>query len=281
MSMQLKVGHVTGYQYAGVVTASYNEARMTPTTGPGQLVLATKLEVSPHPWTFRYRDYWGTIVTAFEVHERHEHLRLDATSTVQVNRQPVQAANLGWQELARPALQDQLCEFLESSPRVAPGEELASLVTELRAGATGPTDLARAVCAQVHDEMSYVRASTEVHSTAADAWVERQGVCQDFAHLCIGALRGQGIPARYVSGYLHPSPEPELGDEVTGESHAWIEWWDGTWVAFDPTNQVVPDDRYVIVGAGRDYTDVAPLSGIFSGGDTSSMFVEVRLTRTG
>ncbi len=223
----------------------------------------------------------ASLVTAFEVHEPHQELVLTATSTVQVEPSARRAGDGGLDRPGPAALVDQLCEYLEVSRRVAPGEDLAATVADLRGAASGPTDLARSVCALVHDEMSYVRASTEVHGTADEAWTERQGVCQDFAHLCIGALRAQGLPTRYVSGYLHPSADPQTGEEVTGESHAWIEWWDGNWVAFDPTNQVVPDDRYVTIGAGRDYTDVAPLTGIFSGGETSSLFVEVALTRTG
>jgi transglutaminase-like putative cysteine protease len=99
------------------------------------------------------------------------------------------------------------------------------------------------------------------------------------AHVAIGALRSAGVPARYVSGYLHPKRRPEVGDTVVGESHAWIEWWDGDWVGFDPTNDVEPGDRHIVVARGRDYSDVSPLKGIFSGGSTSSMSVDVRVTR--
>jgi transglutaminase-like putative cysteine protease len=278
--MQLTVCHVTGFTYEGLVTGSYNEARMSPTASPGQLLLSHRLDVSPTPYLFRYRDYWGSQVTAFEVHEPHPELTVESVSSVQVNRHAPRPAGMSWDEVLRPSVQDQLCEYLEVAPRVQPTEELAAEVAELRARTSGPTELAREVCGMVHDEMAYVVASTQVSSTAADAWQERKGVCQDMAHVCIGALRSVGVPVRYVSGYLHPAKEPVVDETVTGESHAWVEWWDGSWVGFDPTNAQTPDDRYVVVGAGRDYADVAPLSGIFSGGATSSMFVEVSLTRT-
>ena len=99
------------------------------------------------------------------------------------------------------------------------------------------------------------------------------------AHIVIGALRSIGIPTRYVSGYLHPSVDPVIGEPVSGESHAWVEWWDEGWRGFDPTNDTEPGDRHVIVATGRDYNDVKPLSGIFSGSGTSRMFVDVQVTR--
>jgi transglutaminase-like putative cysteine protease len=278
--MQLGVTHVTGYQYEGVVTTSYNEARMTPATGPGQLVLSTRLDVTPDPWTYRYRDYWGSMVTAFEVTDPHDELLLRATSSIQVDRHPAEPQGLGWEDLLDPDVADQLCDYLVLPARVAPDEELAARVAAIRAGSASPGEFAHEIVRLVHGEVGYVVGSTHVHTLAADAWADRRGVCQDMAHLCIGALRSVGVPARYVSGYLHPRSEPTVGETVTGESHAWIEWWDGAWIGFDPTNEVVPDDRYVVVGSGRDYTDVAPLAGIFSGGKTSSLFVEVSLTRT-
>jgi transglutaminase-like putative cysteine protease len=279
MAMQLEVSHTTGYTYAEPVSSSYNEARMTPINSPGQLVLGTRLEVSPSPWTMRYRDYWGSMVTAFEVHVPHDRLLVESTATVQVSRRAPLTHGLTWDDYADPRLVDRMCEYLEVPDRVAPAEDFAEQVEGMLGGVSAPATFVEEVCRLVHDEVSYVSGSTEVHGTAADAWRERAGVCQDLAHLCLGALRVAGIPARYLSGYLHPSSDPVVGETVTGESHAWIEWWDGAWVGFDPTNAVPPDDRYVIVGGGRDYEDVAPLTGIFAGGETSQMFVEVALTR--
>ena len=127
--------------------------------------------------------------------------------------------------------------------------------------------------------MEYRSDSTDVKSHGSQAWDQRSGVCQDMAHVAIGGLRSMGIPARYVSGYLHPKREPEIGDTVRGESHAWVEWWDDRWQAFDPTNDGIPGDRYVVIAQGRDYTDVKPLSGIFTGARTERMHVDVHITR--
>jgi transglutaminase-like putative cysteine protease len=128
--------------------------------------------------------------------------------------------------------------------------------------------------------MDYQPGSTGVNTSAAEAWAERSGVCQDYAHLAIGALRHVGIPTRYVSGYLHPEPEPTLNEPVTGESHAWVEWWVGGWFGHDPTNATDVGDRHIVVGHGRDYGDVPPFKGIFGGQPRhTDLEVEVRVTR--
>jgi len=119
-----------------------------------------------------------------------------------------------------------------------------------------------------------------VHTHATEAWSERKGVCQDIAHLSLGALRAIGIPARYVSGYLHPATDASrLHEAVTGESHAWVEWWTGEWHGYDPTNDLPVGEHHVVVARGREYGDVTPLRGVFAGGATSDQEVEVRITQ--
>ncbi|RYU12851.1 transglutaminase family protein [Nocardioides iriomotensis] len=277
--MQFRVVHRTRIGYEGEAAASYNEARMTPFTSAHQLVLHTRLEVSPTPWSHTYRDYWGTEVTAFEVLDTHKELVVTATSTVQVDRPAPLPGGLTWDEVRSPEVADRQCESLVVTPRVAPDEELAVRIADLVATTPGPTDFAHALCRLVHDEVSYEYGSTEVHGHAADAWAARSGVCQDMAHIVIGGLRSVGVPARYVSGYLHPTEQPVTGETVVGESHAWVEWWDGSWIGFDPTNNLDPGDRHVVVARGRDYADVPPLSGVYSGGGTSELEVDVRVTR--
>ncbi len=279
MTMRFRVVHTTRIAYDGGVAASYNEARMTPLTSAQQVVVHTRLDVSPTPWSQSYRDYWGTEVTAFEVLDQHSELTVTATSTVQVDRQPQVPGGLGWAELRAPEVADRFCETLRVDDRVRPDDELTAVAERLEAASSGPSDFARAVCSLVYAEMRYQTGSTLVSGYASDAWAARAGVCQDMAHVAVGVLRAARVPARYVSGYLHPRREPEVGDTVVGESHAWIEWWDGTWVGFDPTNDLEPGDRHVVVARGRDYSDVPPLTGIFSGGSTSSMSVDVQVTR--
>jgi transglutaminase-like putative cysteine protease len=277
--MQLRVVHTTGFEYDGKAVASYNQARLTPLTTPGQIVVHSRLEVTPKPWTYEYRDYFGTLVTAFEVVDPHESMRVTATSTVHTSRLPGAGPVLGWADLETREVADRWTEYLVLPETVDPPADFAQRVKQIAADASRPGEAARAVCDLVSDEVEYLPGSTHVESVGGVAWQQRAGVCQDMVHLVLGGLRSVGIPARYVSGYFHPHTEPAVGEPVVGESHAWVEWWDQGWHAFDPTNDEEPGDRYVVVATGRDYRDVRPLSGIYSGAATSSMFVEVEVTR--
>jgi len=278
--MRLKVLHRTGFTYAGGAVTSFNEARMTPQTSAEQELRHVRLDVVPTPWSTTYTDYWGTKVTAFEVHERHQKLVVTSTSTVDVDRSPRTGLGMTWAEIGADIVAAEFVETLELSPRVDPGDDLLSRVRAMAAREETPGDYARAVVGLIHTEVEYVTGSTHVESRAQEAWEARSGVCQDMAHLAVGCLRDAGIPARYVSGYLVPDDAAEqIGRPVAGESHAWVEWWDGEWVGYDPTNGVAVDDHHIVVAQGRDYSDVPPLTGIFTGGSTLDMFVEVEITR--
>jgi transglutaminase-like putative cysteine protease len=130
-----------------------------------------------------------------------------------------------------------------------------------------------------HSELKYVPGTTGVHSSGIDALREGKGVCQDFAHLTLILLRGMGIPSRYVSGYLHPKRNAVVGDTVDGQSHAWIQAWTGGWWNYDPTNDSEINEQYISVGVGRDYADVTPLKGIYSGEGSTDLDVVVEVTR--
>ncbi len=279
MSMQLRIAHITGFEYDGKANTSFNEARLTPLNLPGQVIAHSRVEVTPTPWAYTYRDYWGAQVTAFEVLDPHMSLTVTASSTVHTNRAPEPGPQMTWEEVRNGTVADVHTEYLELTERVAPPDDLAATAREIADASAKPAEAARAICALVHREVKYVSGSTTVDAFAAHSWSEKSGVCQDMAHIAIGALRSVGIPTRYVSGYLHPRSEPVIGETVSGESHAWVEWWDDGWRGFDPTNDTEPGNRHVIVATGRDYNDVKPLSGIFSGSGTSRMFVDVQVTR--
>ena len=279
MSMQLKIVHTTGFAYDGGAAASYNEARLTPQTVGSQIVVHTRLDVQPTPWTWSYRDYWGSQVTAFEVLDPHDELTVTATATVHTHLRQESRIRLSWEEIRRDAVADQFTEYLEVNDRVRAPADLAGVYAEIGRTSPTPHDAAEAICSLVNEEVDYVVGSTHVSGHAADSWDARAGVCQDMAHLVIGGLRQIGVPARYVSGYLHPRKDTVVGETVRGESHAWVEWWDGEWHGYDPTNDAEPAERHVVVATGRDYGDVRPLSGIFTGAGTSSMFVDVQVTR--
>jgi len=275
---RLRVEHTTEFTYGGPVTASYNEARMTPQSGRGQTVRSASLTIDPHTWRHDYRDYWGTAVTTFEVLLPHQSLLVRATADVEVIPVAWPDASLGWDTVTGQRVQDEMAEYLTDSPATLAPDDLAALAAEI-AGRRTPHEAAEELCGVVRDAVEYVPGATAVHSAAAEAWVERKGVCQDMAQLTVGALRSIGVPARYVSGYLHPRRSAEIGEVVTGESHAWVEWWAGEWVPFDPTNRSPVAQNHVVLARGREYRDVAPLRGIFAGSGTESLKVQVRISR--
>lgn len=275
---RLRVTHSTGYRYDAEVTASYNEARMLPVSGERQLVLHSSVDVQPVSSHHQYTDYWGTRVLAFDVLNPHRELTITASSLVEVLEAGYEPDPLGWEELAGAVARSGECvQQLRQTPLTEPPASLVALAREAAAG--DPCGTAHAIAVAVGAAMAYESGVTGVRTTATEAWESRSGVCQDIAHVAIGALRSAGIPARYVSGYLHPRADAAVGETVVGESHAWVEWFCGDWHGYDPTNNLEIGDRHVRVGHGRDYTDVAPLRGVYSGSSGSELFVSVSITR--
>ncbi|MHB1171836.1 MAG: transglutaminase family protein [Lacisediminihabitans sp.] len=278
---RLRIKHMTGFRYEGEVTASYNEARMLPTSSDGQLVLYSHLEILPMSAQHGYVDYWGSRVSSFEILTPHRELSLTATSLVEVRPRAHPAHALSWTELTEAS--DRAIEYVEQrkqTRRTDPPAEVAEIASAVAERTPNPCDAALEICMAIGDSVEYMQGVTGVHTTAAEAWTHRKGVCQDIAHLALGALRSVGIPARYVSGYLHPTPNAEIGEVVAGESHAWVEWFcGGEWRGFDPTNNIDIGDRHVTVGRGRDYNDVPPLRGVYAGPFKSQLFVKVEITK--
>ncbi len=277
---RLRIKHMTGFHYQGEVTASYNEARMLPPSADGQLVLYSNLEILPISAHHNYVDYWGSRVSSFEILTPHKELALTATSLVEVRERAHPTHTVSWDDLATDA--ERAVEFVEQrgqTRRTAPPLEVMALARDIADDCVSPCEAAERICVAIGNSVEYMQGVTGVHTTAAEAWEHRKGVCQDIAHLALGALRSVGIPARYVSGYLHPKPAAAIGETVTGESHAWVEWYCGGWRGFDPTNLIEIGDRHVVVGRGRDYNDVPPLRGVYAGPFKSALFVKVEITR--
>lgn len=278
---RIRIVHRTGYTYHEPTLASFNEARMVPCTDADQHLVEHRLEISPKAWTQEYTDYWGTRVVAFELHQPHMRLDVTSSSTVEVSRRGLGGMGMTWEDLTSAAVEDRFAEFLSISPRVDPGPELRDALSALLLESQGPGDFAPRVGAFIHERVEYVTGSTTVHTRAREAWASHAGVCQDLAHLMIGALRVAHVPARYVSGYVLPDGTALIGETRTGESHAWVEYWDGRWLAYDPTNANEPGDLHVRVGSAPDYSGVTPLRGIFTGGPESELFVQVEITLLG
>ena len=278
MGWRLRIRHVTGFTYAGTAHASYNEARMTPLTMSGQTTLFSQVECVPGATTWRYRDYWGTQVTVFDLQRPHQQLRVTASSLVETTDRVPVAGAASWSSLHSPSTVDAYAETLAATPLTTVDSALAEQASSL-AGSLSPSGAAHAIADWVRSNVEYVPGSTGVRTSAQEAWSLRKGVCQDIAHLTLGMLRAVGIPARYVSGYLFPLAGGAVADTVAGQSHAWVEWWSGDWVPFDPTNGVPIGVRHVTVAHGRDYGDVTPLKGVYHGAPSTGLGVTVEITR--
>jgi transglutaminase-like putative cysteine protease len=274
----LAVEHTTTTTYASDVSASYNEARLTPHRGKWQTVLESSVEVFPRTSLYRYVDYWGTVVHMFDLFTPHAELQVVGKAVVDTYP-AASPRRTSWEPLADERTVDRWCEFLSPTPYVDLDPELVELAASIKAASALPTDAVEAAIAAVRDRMVYERGHTTVSTSASEAWASRRGVCQDFVHVSLALLRAMGIPARYVSGYLHPDPTAGIGAPAVGESHAWIDAWLTEWVAFDPTSGAPVGERHVSVARARDYGDVAPLRGIYTGSGATDQKVVVEVTR--
>ena len=197
---RLLVEHRTRYRYDRTVAASYNECRIQPQTDARQQVLESSVILEPSTWRYDYLDYWSTSVTAFEVRTPHDMLTVTGRTVADIadGGQPPQA---DWHRLRSAHTQDAFAETLVPTARSEADAELIGLALDV-AGDKAPPDAARAVSDAITTAVHYQPGSTSVQTHAAEAWQNRRGVCQDFAHLAVGAIRSIGIPARYVSGYV-------------------------------------------------------------------------------
>jgi len=279
---RLRVVHTTQVSYTEPVRTSFNEARMTPLTLPAQITLDTRVTAGPGVPVWTYCDYWGTFVSVFEITEPHRELSIKAQATVETG-QAIGAPEpppLPWEDLrARARASDsRLLEYLLTTPLTTVTPAAAATVIDALRGAD-PAEAAEEIAARVRAQVSYVPGATGVRTDAQEAWDQGQGVCQDLAHVTVALLRAAGLPARYVSGYLHPNPAAEPGQTGVGESHAWVEYWTGSWRPLDPTSGAPVQERHVVVARGRDYADIPPLKGIYHGAPASALAVTVEVTR--
>jgi transglutaminase-like putative cysteine protease len=263
--MRLRVEHTTTFTYDAPIVEAYTELRLRPLDVGGQRCLSFRLRTEPHGVRVReLADRLGNAVGRFDVLEPHERLKVTATSEV------LTAARFD-----EPAA---LLSPLERFDYLAPTEYvvLEGAVEDFaaaHAGAGGAAERARSLMRGVREELVYEPGATSVQTPAAGVLALGRGVCQDFAHLFVAACRSEGIPARYVSGYIH---DPALG-EADGASHAWADVWDDErgWISLDPTHGAEQDESYVRVAVGRDYADVPPTRGVFKGNAQETLEVKV------
>lgn len=278
--MELSVRHVTTFRYTGPVRDSVNEVRLRPRTDARQACLDFQLTTNPASELRSHTDAFANTVHTFDVSEPH------TTLTIVARSQVVTHASSPTAEL--PALPDryaphapedagELIDFLLPTPRAdfdAAIRTFAAGIPEARPGARLGS-LVWGLAHALHDGFQYVPGATDVGTIASQAFAARRGVCQDYTHVLLAALRILGIPARYTSGYFHPTGA--AGEISEQASHAWAEVWfpESGWIGIDPANDNVTDDRYVRVAYGRDYADVTPIKGTYRGVGTSSLGVDV------
>jgi transglutaminase-like putative cysteine protease len=279
--MLFQVIHTTRYIYQAPVTHGLNEVRLTPRRFPGHDVRETTIRIDPEPAFIHYReDYYGNEVVSFEVFERHDRLEATAESIVEVlpDRAKLQPS-VSWEE-TRDLVADQsdaaflqASEFTYNSPFVPPVPQLREYALQVFAPGRSLLEAAKELSHRINVDFKYLPKSTSIDIPLADVVRHRRGVCQDFAHVMIGALRSLRLPARYISGYVRPGPKVQ-GAQA---SHAWVSVFvpGAGWVSFDPTNDLVVSDSHVTLAWGRDYGDVTPVKGITLGSSAHNVEVEV------
>ncbi|HLV65582.1 MAG TPA: transglutaminase family protein [Polyangiaceae bacterium] len=289
--MRYRVRHVTTYEYGESVSICHNEARLAPLSTRTQRPLASRIQVEPAAAVLvEDRDYFGNTVHFFSLEEAH--LKLTVTADAEVELSPIETPDLSrsppWEHVRARALRDRDPEALRALEfsLEPPGERrLPELVLYAKQSLLPGRPLLEAVfdlTRRIHADFRYLPGSTHVGTALEEVFATRQGVCQDFAHLELAALRAFGIPACYVSGYVYNAPascEPRRSG--ADASHAWISVWcpELGYVDFDPTNGSVPRDEHITLARGRDYSDVSPLRGVILGGGRQVVQVAVDVQR--
>jgi transglutaminase-like putative cysteine protease len=281
-----QVTHRTVYSYSDAVTSSYGRGFLIPRDSARQRCLSHELIIEPEAAdSSTSRDVYGNISSYFHVTEHHHSLSITSNSVVEVDPAPSElygggSARAPW-EIARPVGLDGALAT-EFTLDLQPPE----ITDELRAYAAPSfepgrplIEVLRDLTSRIYNDFTYRSGSTTVSTKVSQVLAAREGVCQDFARLAIACLRANGLAASYISGYLATDPPPGkermVGIDAT---HAWASVWtpQNQWLGLDPTNDQMVDERYIIVGLGRDYADVPPLRGIiYTDSDNSKIEVAV------
>lgn len=300
--MRLRISHTTRYVYPTAATESHNEVRLMPLSDDDQTCLDFRLNVTPAVRIFAY-DLPSGRVHFFDTRSPHDELAIQAESLVVTHRQnPFLFLPPGDEDGAfyrRESIRQDYAEFLTSTDRVQlhPETDRIAAIAHNQASGAGTVPFLMALNRQLYRVLFYRPGTTNVDTTIQHVLDHREGVCQDFAHLMLAICRRQGIPARYVSGYLYTGESrPHDGDGIVESSeyadpdephglvsgsamHAWVECLlpDNRWHGFDPTNNLLANDFYVKVHTGRDYGDVPPVRGVYRGPSAHTLEVAVRV----
>jgi transglutaminase-like putative cysteine protease len=271
--MILTVEHVTTYRYAAPVHGAVQSLRLTPSQHEGQKVRTWEVTVEGGQRGGAFRDGAGDWIEAWSVRGQVEAVVVRVTGEVET------ADLTGMLRGHREAISPQT--YMRETPLTRADAAVALIARQATTKAIDILDAAHKLMGGIADAIAYRPGATHMMTTAAEALALGEGVCQDHAHALIAAARAVGMPARYVSGYLHADAEGNAHDAA----HAWAELWVDTlgWVGFDPANRCCPDERYIRLGSGYDARDAAPIRGIAqgpgAGGETLDVTVAVRMSQ--
>lgn len=274
--MRYRIRHTTKYGYSEPVALSHNLARLAPRENERQQVHSYQLVVSPDADDVtERRDVFNNRVEYFSIQEPHRGLSLTSFSEVEVAETPPPAESLAWDAAE---VDTERLLLTHDSPLVPRDEPFRAYAEASFAPGRPLVEAALELTERIHTDFDYDPRATDVATPIHEAFEQRAGVCQDFAHVQLACLRSLGLAARYVSGYLRTIPAPGKTRLVGADaSHAWVGVHCGPlgWIDFDPTNNCVPSGDHVTVAVGRDYGDVCPIQGVFVGGGAHTMNVSV------
>ncbi len=283
VARRYRVSHRTTYEYSAEMLDGYSVASLLARDTPTQRVVSSELTTTPAVDERDDRlDVFGNRVVQLGVHRPHTRLVVDVDTEVVVQPQLEPRINPSWERAAAETDAVRGVLSLDVLPFVAPSRlvpthltgdaSLRSQLLDVFASEFAPDrpilDVIEGVCSWIYFGYRFDPTSTTVSTPLGDVLMQLAGVCQDFAHLAVGAFRSRGIAARYVSGYIETDPPPGESKTIGADaSHAWCSVWipEHGWVDFDPTNNIVGPDRHVTIGWGRDYADVAPIRGVVIG----------------
>ena len=283
--MNYRVTHKSTYRYKTPVSVGNHVACLTPRFLPNQRVLHNEIQIFPAPATRTERtDYFGNRLCFFTMQESHTELIVESRSEVSVDERLQVFSEPSWEEVLQRLPLDHSREGLDAyqftfeSPRIRMRHEFAEYALQSFTPGRPVAAAALDLTSRIHHDFKFDSGVTNVRTPAAEVFLKRRGVCQDFAHVQIACLRSIGLAARYVSGYLRTYPAPGRPRMVGADvSHAWVSVYciENGWLDLDPTNDVIPSDGHVSVAWGRDYGDVSPLRGLVLGSGAHSLKVSV------
>jgi transglutaminase-like putative cysteine protease len=272
---RLLAKHRTEMVYAGQARESVNELRLLPRSHARQTVELAHIVVAPATSVYRHVDAFANEVAWFQLDVPHERLVVESHALVTVAASGLTDDAIPRQTLDDPRLIDQFAEFLLPSTIATWSEAVDGFARRAQLGAAEDVEVwLRRVERAVNDNIVYRQGVTDVNTSVEQVVRAGEGVCQDMAHLFIAICRRQGVPSRYISGWMH-----QAGRDEPSESHAWCEAWvPGIgWVEFDPTHPGPDLSHYIRVAVGRDYADVPPFRGTYVGDPTEKMIVSVEI----